>query len=179
MPRSPRSVQHADFYHVLNRGNARQKLFMKGADYRAFTAILAEAPFHAPMRLLAYCLMPNHWHLVLWPDNVLALSAYMHWITSTHVRRWIPLHRPDCGGHVYQGRYKSVPLRGEAHLLTALRYVEANAVRAGLVNNALNWRWSSATATPAALPILTAWPVSKPPDWLALLNNRGTGPVST
>ena len=80
---------------------------------------------------------------------------------------------------MYQGRYKSVPLQEEAHLLTALRYVEANAVRAGLVNNALNWRWSSATATPAALPILTAWPVSKPPDWLALLNNRGTGPVST
>src|SRR6266705_2830343 len=97
-------------YHVLNRGNGRRTVFFKDGDYEAFERILGEALEHVPgMRLLAYTLMPNHWHLVLWPRHDGELSDFGHWLTLTHTQRW-HAHYHDVGsGHLYQGRFKKPP----------------------------------------------------------------------
>ena len=91
------------------------RLFSKDQDYAAFEAILAETWKARPVRICAYCLMPNHWHLVLWPEQDGDLAAFMQRMTTKHVRRW-QLHRRKVGeGHVYQGRYKSFPVEGDEH----------------------------------------------------------------
>jgi len=111
-------------------------LFDKPADYEAFEKVLAEAAGHVRMRLLTYCLMPNHWHLVLYPRATGDLSRYMHRVTTTHVRRWHE-HRHSAGrGHLYQGTYKSFLIQQDRHFLTVCRYVERNALRANLVGRA-------------------------------------------
>src|ERR1700686_687332 len=106
-------------YHALNRGNGREPIFFKHGDYEAFLRVLADAQEHVPgMRLLAYCLMPNHWHLVVWPTHDGELSDYLHWLTLTHTQRW-QAHYQNVGvGHLYQGRFKSFPVEDNEHFLT-------------------------------------------------------------
>ena len=96
-------------YHALNRGNAGRTLFGDGADYAAFERVLSETLQRVDMRILSYCLMPNHWHLVLWPRRDGDLSAFMRWLTLTHTQRWHAARRTAGSGHVYQGRYRSLP----------------------------------------------------------------------
>ena len=162
-------------YHCLNRGNGRSAIFRKPGDYEAFERILAETQEHVPgMRLLCYCLMPNHWHLVLWPRRDGELSDYLHWLTLTHTQRWHAHHRSVGGGHLYQGRFQSFPIQEDDHYLTVCRYVERNALRAGLVKRAEQWRWSSlwrrqqSAATPEVL--LAAGPLARPAGWLKWVN---------
>ena len=69
MPRRARSIQGGLVYHILNRANARMTLFEKDADYAAFERVLEEAHAREPLRILAYCLMPTHWHMVVWPKG--------------------------------------------------------------------------------------------------------------
>jgi len=166
MPRLARSWTRGFAYHVLNRGNERRRLFVESADYCAFLSLLSEAPRSPDVKLLAYCVLPNHWHLVLIPQDLPALSAYIQWITGTHALRWRRDHGVDSPGHVYQGRFKSVPILTDQHLLTALRYVEANPVRAGLTVRARDWQWSSISASPCVeAPALAAWPLPRPTNW--------------
>ena len=96
-----------------------------------------------PIRLLAFCLMPNHWHMVLWPEQDDQLTAFLRWLTHTHTQRWHAHHHTAGTGHLYQGRFKSFPIEQDDHLLTVLRYAERNPLRAGLVSRAERWRWSS------------------------------------
>jgi putative transposase len=92
---------------VLNRGNDRRTIFEADGDYLAFLRVLAETAERVPVRILAWCLMPNHWHLVLWPKKDGELGQFMQRLTTTHVRRW-RLFRQSVGhGHLYQGTYKS------------------------------------------------------------------------
>jgi putative transposase len=108
-------------------------LFRKDDDYAAFEQVLAEAVERTETRLLAYCVMPNHWHLVVWPRLDGELSRFVGWLTLTHTQRW-RAHRGTTGaGHVYQGRFKSFPVEQDEHFFTVARYVERNALRAGLV----------------------------------------------
>lgn len=108
-------------FHVLNRGNARDPIFEKDDDYLAFETILRETMEQIDVRLLAYCLMPNHWHLVLWPRHDGDLRKFMQRLTTTHVRRW-HLYRHSVGtGHLYQGTYKSFPIQSDEHLYSVLR----------------------------------------------------------
>jgi putative transposase len=116
-------------------------VFQKPEDYDAFVAIMAEAALRIPMRVLAYCLLPNHFHLALWPREDGDLSRWMHWLMTTHVRRH--LGRYHVRGHIWQGRFKAFPIQGDEHLLTVLRYIERNPLRAGLVERAQDWPWSS------------------------------------
>ena len=88
MPRNNRIAPGGMVFHVLNRGNARMRIFEKEADYLAFEKVLAQTLGMIPVRLLAYCLMPNHWHLVLWPRQDGELGRFMQRLTITHVRRW-------------------------------------------------------------------------------------------
>lgn len=120
-------------FHVLNRGVARMQVFEKTGDYQAFEHVLKEALEESPMRICAYCLMPNHWHLLLWPEHDGDLAAFMHRLTNRHVRRWQKNRHYVGLGHVYQGRYKSFPVEEDTHFLAVARYVERNALRANLV----------------------------------------------
>ena len=123
-------------FHVINRGNGRMTIFDDESDYAAFERVMAETMERKPMRLLAYCLMPNHWHLVLRPRKDGDLGRFMQRLTVTHVRRWHE-HRHTAGeGHLYQGTYKSFLVAQDEHYLSVCRYVERNALRAGLVPRA-------------------------------------------
>ena len=158
-------------FHVLNRGVRRLRLFDNEQDYSAFCRVFREAQARIPMRCLAYCLMPNHFHLVLWPRTDDELSRFMRWLTTTHSMRWHAWRETTGTGHVYQGRFKAFPVSDDTHFLRLCRYVERNPVRAGLVARAEQWRWSSlAQRAGGESPIiLTDWPVTQPADWLDLV----------
>ena len=120
-------------YHVMNRAAGRLILFESPSDYIAFERLLSLGQRRTPMRILAYCLMSNHWHLLLWPEDDRGLSVFMHWLTTVHARRWL-LARDAVGrGAVYQSRFKSIPVQTGEHLLTVWRYIERNPLRANLV----------------------------------------------
>ena len=141
MPRTARASVGGICYHVINRGNAQAEVFHKTQDYAAFVKLIGQACERLPMRVLAYCLMPNHFHLVLWPQHDGDLSCWMQWFLTSHVRRY---HRHyGTSGHVWQGRFKAFPIQQDDHLLTVMRYVERNALRAGLVERAQDWPWAS------------------------------------
>jgi putative transposase len=141
MPRTARACVAGYSYHVLNRGNARSEVFHKPEDYAAFLRAIHEASVRLPMPLLAYCLMPNHFHLVVRPIGDGDLSRWMQWLMTTHVRRYVK-HYGQCG-HIWQGRFKAFPTQADDHLITVVRYVERNPLRAGLVACAEEWPWSS------------------------------------
>src|SRR5438046_6919652 len=143
MGRAHRAAEGGYVYHVLNRANARLSIFEDAGDYEAFENVLSQAVERTATRLLAYCVMPNHWHLIVWLRKEGELSRFVGWLTLTHTQRW-HAHRHSTGsGHVYQGRFKSFPIQGDEHFLTACRYVERNALRANLVKRAEDWTWSS------------------------------------
>ncbi len=161
-------------YHVLNRGNGRAEVFHKEGDFAAFVDLLAEANDRLPLRILGYVLMPNHFHLVLWPRGDGDLSRWMQWLLTSHVRRY---HRHYHGsGHVWQGRFKAFPIEQDEHLLTVLRYVERNPLRANLVGRAEAWAWSSLAwrAGGKRPQLLADWPVGRPRNWLARVNAAQT-----
>ncbi len=173
MPRRLRQAAGGIVYHVLNRGVGRMTLFNEPADYAAFERVLEETVERTEVRLLCYCVMPNHWHLLLWPREDGQLSEVMRLLTVTHTQRW-HAHRHTAGtGPVYQGRFKSFPVQSDEHFYTVARYVERNALRANLVERAEDWQWSSLWRRRQggdAAKILTRWPVAMPSDWLRRVN---------
>ncbi len=165
MPRISRGLVDCSVYHVINRGNGGQVVFHKGKDYEAFIGIMEEAKTHYFVKVFAYCLMPNHFHMVLMPDKAEHLSKMMQWVMTSHVRRY---HRHyGTSGHIWQGRYKSFLIQKDSHLLTVLRYVESNALRAGLVNSAKDWLWSSYLESTGKRPrlLIDEVPIELPKDW--------------
>ncbi|MEX1017028.1 MAG: transposase [Phycisphaeraceae bacterium] len=134
-------------YHVLNRAVRRRVIFARETDFAGFERVLAEAVQRAggAVQLLAYCVMGDHWHLVvrLRPGADGALRPFMQWLTLTHTQRHHTAHRRVGEGPLYQGRYKAFLVQKGEPLLTICRYVERNAARAGLVSRAEDWRWSS------------------------------------
>ena len=180
MPRSARQTPGGFVYHALNRATAQMKLLRKQADYEAFLRVLDAAQAKHPMRILAYCLMPTHWHFVLWPEADGQLSAFLRWLTLPHsVRSQAHYHRTG-SGHVYQNRFKAFAVEEDDHLLTVLRDVERNALRAGLGRRAEDWQWSSLACRLAGGDIATQrlhpWPVPMPANWLAWANKRRPKP---
>jgi putative transposase len=178
MPRRLRQAGGGIIYHVLNRGVGRRTLFDKPDDYEAFEKVLEEVVERTRVRLLCYCLMPNHWHLLLWPREDGELSEVLRWLTVTHTQRWHAQRNSAGTGPVYQGRFKSFPVQSDEHFLTVARYVERNPVRAHLAARADDWRWSSLwhrlhDASWAA-KVLSRWPVAEPPDWVRRVNRALT-----
>jgi len=173
-------------------------VFRKPDDFAAFERILSLGCELVDMRVLAWCLMPDHFHLVLWPRKKGSISRFMQWVTTCHVRRYHRQHRSS--GHVWQGRFKAFVAQNGAHLLSVLRYVEYNPVRAGLATRAEDWPWGSARYASESgsfsagsiaekvpdpvsalnpgeiaprLPLsayLTAGPVRRPKPWLGFVN---------
>jgi putative transposase len=168
MPRTARASVGGLCYHVINRGNGRAEVFRKPGDYTAFLSLLRLATERIPMRILAYCLMGNHFHLVLWPRHDGDLSAFLQWLLTAHVRRYHGHYHSS--GHVWQGRFKAFPIQQDAHLLTVLRYIERNPLRAGVVARAEDWLWSSVRERGGAATLLTRCPVPGPTDWARWVN---------
>ncbi len=172
MPHASRVAAGGICYHVLNRGNARAEVFHKDGDYDACLKIIAEASLRNPMRVLAYCLMPNHFHLALWPVKDGDLSRWMHWLLTTHVRRYQQHYHSS--GHIWQGRFKAFPVQEDDHLRVVLRYIERNPLRAALVERAEDWRWSSLHgAVPGHAPLihLDAGPAPRGDGWVEAVNS--------
>ncbi len=174
MPRNPRIAIGDTVYHVLNRGNGRRTIFANEKDYQHFETLLVEANELLDMRILAYCLMPNHWHLVLYPKKDKDLSEFMRWLTTTHARQYRVKTKSIGHGHLYQGTYKSFPIEGDMHLTTVLRYVEQNPLRAKLVNRAQDWEYSSLhrrlNGTPKQKKLLAKLPTTLPHHYLKEVN---------
>jgi putative transposase len=156
----------------MNRGARRARLFDTDDDYQAFVVCLARGLEKRPVDLFAYCVMPNHFHLVTRAESGHSLSQFMHILTGTHSRRWLLRRQALGSGCVYQGRYRAFLVQDDGHFLTVCRYVERNPVRAGLVRKAEDWPWSSAaTHGRNCNPVtLAAWPIPKPVEWLSMLN---------
>jgi putative transposase len=174
MPRTARAIVEGGCYHILNRGNKRATVFHSQEDYSQFMALLARAQQRIALPILAMCLMPNHIHLVAQPTSADDLARWMHWTFTTHVR-W---HHAKYGttGRVWQGRFKAFAAQDDHHLLTVMRYVERNALRARLVERAEDWRWGSLhwrTATQTPLELAEP-PVALPQYWRHLVNEPQT-----
>jgi putative transposase len=130
-----RPIDDGLIYHVINRGNNRQKVFRKQADFIAFLTALGELKERKPFELYGYCLLDNHFHLLVRPTEA-TISRIMQSLLISHTQRY---HRH----YVWQGRFKSPVIQNDEHLLMVLRYIEANPLRAKLVARADDYRWSS------------------------------------
>jgi len=174
MARKARIAPGGMIYHVLNRAAGRFKFLKSQKDFAAFEKLLIEAHHRFPIRIYSYCLMGTHWHFVVLPESDGDLSAFFRWLTHTHAMRWRVAHRTVGYGHLYQDRFKSFPVEEDKHLLDVCRYVERNALTAGLVKRAELWRWGSLWArqngSDELRAILAAWPVDRPTDWVELVN---------
>jgi len=142
MPRALRIIGDNMVYHVLNRGNQKRLVFFNEWDYRAFLGLLKDSKKIFPVEIFAYCLMPNHFHLVCMPHIGEEMSKWMHCIENAFVKRHHIYNHTD--GLLWQGRFRNFPIQNDDHFITLLRYVERNPVRANLVPSAVDWRWSSA-----------------------------------
>ncbi|MCH8963776.1 MAG: transposase [Planctomycetes bacterium] len=178
MPRALRQSEGGVVYHVLNRANGRAQIFEKAGEYRDFVQLLEDTRAKTPVRILSYCVMPNHWHLILRPTKDGQLSEFMQQLTVAHTHRWHARHGTSGTGHLYQGRFKSFPIQSDEHFLTVCRYVERNPLRARLVRRAENWRWSSLwlrlNGNADERGWLHPWPVDRPRSWTKRVNNAET-----
>lgn len=176
MPRTARASVGGLCYHVINRGNGRARVFHSKADYADFLGLMRRASSRVPMRVIAYCLMPNHFHFVVWPHGDGDLSRWMHWLLTTHVRRYHQFR--GTSGRVWQGRFKAFPIQQDRHLLIVMRYVERNPVRANLVGSATDWNWSSLARrkSRAARELISEGPLQRPPNWSNMVDTPHTEP---
>jgi putative transposase len=174
MPRIARIAPGGLVYHVLNRSVGKMKMFRREADFAAFERIMVEAAERHPMRILAWCVMPTHWHFVVWPREEGQLSGFFRWLAHTHAMRWRVSHHTVGYGHLYQGRFKSFAVQRDEHVRTVCRYVERNALTAGLVRRAEEWRWGSLWKglgdEEKVRELLSPWPVERPGDWVERVN---------
>lgn len=170
MPRPARHTFASECYHVLNRANRKAVVFHETSDYLAFMHLIAKAQLRLEIPLLAICLMPNHVHLVVRPNGDGDIPRWMQWLFTTHASHYHRKHGTT--GHVWQGRYKHFPVQGDHHLLTLIRYVERNALRANLVKRAEEWRWGSLhwRIREQNVVELSASPTPLPSAWIEFVN---------
>ena len=170
MPRPLRPIDDGLIYHVINRGNNRQPVFFNAGDFQAFLDALWDLKGRKPFELYGYCLLSNHFHLLVRPQGD-SISRIMQSLLVSHTQRYHK-HRRSLG-HVWQGRFRAFPIQEDDHLLTVLRYIERNPVRAALVERAEHWPWSSACST-RGIPALDPGPVARPLQWLEYVNQPQT-----
>ena len=174
MPRTARFIIPDYCYHVLNRGNKKAHVFHEAADYDQFLALIYRAQERLRVPILSACLMPNHFHLVVRPAGAGDLARWAQWVFTTHVRWYHAKYGTT--GRLWQGRFKAFLIQQDHHLLTVMRYVERNALRANLVERAEDWRWGSlAWRSARHAPVsLAASPVRLPSYWRHLVNEPQT-----
>lgn len=148
------------------------RLFDDKQDYAMFAGCAVEALSIVSMDVFAFCIMPNHFHLIVRPTQDPDLSHFMKLMTMRHSKRWHRRRESTGAGAVYQGRFRAFPIETDRHFLTACRYVEANPLRARLVQRAEAWPWSSLyqrVKNCNILPLAT-WPILQPADWTETVN---------
>ena len=168
MGRPLRPVADGLVYHALNRGNNRAQVFGDDGDFRAFLRALAQTQTRYPFALFGYALMTNHFHLLLRPEPGQSISRILQSLTVAHTWRYHRRHHSV--GHVWQGRFKSPVIQDDEHLLTVLRYVEANPRRAGMVQDLAAYPWSSYAYHGMGRP---GPRLSELPDWARLGASEG------
>jgi putative transposase len=171
MPRKSRNLPVGSVVHIVNRGNDKRPLFQTVRDFEEFLGLVAWAKDVCPVRIVAYCVMTNHWHFVFWVEVEWDVSAFLHRLSTTHSMRWRRRTETVGLGHVYQDRFKNSQIFSERHYYNCLRYVEQNPLRAGLVRSAKEWRWSSLSERlGSGRGILDADPVGLPIGWNELVD---------
>ena len=170
MPRNSRNLPAGSVVHIVNRGNDKRMLFERSREFDEFLQLVAWAKATCPVRIVAYCIMNNHWHFVFWVEVEWDVSAFLHRLTTTHAMRWRRDTRTVGHGHVYQDRFKASSIYSERYYYNCLRYVERNPVEAGLVRSATEWRWSSlGERLGNGRGILSPDPVGLPVGWPELV----------
>lgn len=174
MVRKKRICPAGFIFHCLNRASNRQTIFDTKEDFDQFEKVLEQAHRKIPLKILDYTVMPNHWHFVVQPEDDSQVTDFFHWLTGTHTMRYHYKHESNGTGHLYQGRFKSFPVQSDSHLLTVLRYVERNPVRAGLSKRVQDWQWGSAWRREYGnlrqKQLLSEWPLDIPKKWLDFVN---------
>jgi putative transposase len=172
MPTRP-TADHADpTYHVVNRAAFGQVLYEDFGEYLAYIRLMAWALDQSPIQLFAFCLMPNHVHLLLRTPEEPAMSAFMHRLTMTHALRLRGWRGTRGRGAVYQSRFRASLVANDTYFYRAVRYVERNPVRARLVERVEDWMWSSASPVGMLQGVeLAPWPLPRPRDWQAYVND--------
>lgn len=160
-------------YHVVNRGNDRKIVFRQNLDYIAFIELLAEGARRFDVFVYGYCMMPNHFHLLIEPCVEGALSAFMERVTGRYACAFRRQTDTVGHGHVFQRRFWNAAIYDDLTFVSVLRYIEANPVRASLVPEADLWPWSSfPDRVVSARKILCPLPLALPPHWSELVNVR-------
>ncbi len=171
MARSSRNLPAGCVVHIVNRGNDKRLLFERASEFEEFLGLVAWAQAICPVRIVAYCIMSNHWHFVFWVEVEWDVSAFLHRLTTTHAKRWRRRTNTIGLGHVYQDRFKNATISSERYYFNCLRYVEQNALQAGLVRSARDWRWSSlAERLGNGRDVLSPDPLGLPHGWLELVD---------
>lgn len=174
MPRTARTIAADICYHVLNRGNGRSRVFHDDDDFREFLTLSRRAAIDAEVDILAYCLMPNHYHFVMRPARSDGIAKWAHWLGTTFASRYH--RRRGSSGRIWQGRFKVFPIQEDRHLLSVMRYVERNALQARLAPSAEAWPWGSLhmRCGDSAASWLTQPPIGLPAKWREQVNQPAT-----
>ncbi len=174
MGRPPRNSQGGTIYHVIGQGLKPKPVFRSTEDYREFDVTLAQAVDRFDARLLAYCVLPKHWHLVLIPRKDGDLSKLMAWLTTTHSARWHTKPRRAGTGGLYERRFRSFPVQDTTKLHDIIQFVESHPLRSGIVEEPNDWPWSSVSRrgneSATSGPMLSIPPVPLPLDWTEQLS---------
>jgi REP-associated tyrosine transposase len=171
MPRGRRLLEGNVVYHVFNRRTDKQCLFGSSAAYEDFLEIIKRAKRKYPIRFHAYCLMSTHWHLAASAEDPAVLSRCFRWVATTHAVRFRVMSDTRGLGHVYQDRFKSKGVEGAVSYVRLLKYIEGNALYAGLVKRAQDYRWSSIRErTAGGDRLIEPGPWALPDKWLELVN---------
>jgi len=174
MARQPRIDLEGYVYHIINRASGRVPIFKTDKDYFLFEKVLEEAVEKYNMRVLAYCIMPNHFHLALYPRQDGDVQKFTGWLTKTHTQRWHVAHDTVGHGHLYQGRYKSFIVNTDEYYLILMKYIEQNPLRAGLVKRSKDWKWGSLhirlNGAVKKKKILHSWIIDEPNNYIEEVN---------
>ena len=158
---------------MFNRGSRKGVLFDSSEDYDAFVELMEEARRKYAVRIVAYCLMKNHVHLLLWPRTADALPRFMKWLSGTHANRFHRVRGTVGLGAVYQSRYGCRRISDDRRFFNAWRYIERNALQAGFVELADEWPWCSAWQGDHDRPPFEVdqGPLPRLSTWLEILND--------
>ena len=156
-------------YHAWNHARDARVLFHDSQEYEAFEGWMIRARRRRPLGVLAYCLMPDHWHMVLWLRGEGQLGGFLRAVTIAHSKWWRSRHGRPGDAPLYKDRFRSFPLQMDESVLTICRYVESNPVRAGLTDLAEDWlassRWRRVRHNAEDRDLLAPMPVGVPPAW--------------
>jgi putative transposase len=174
MPRPKRSCEAGEVYHLINRGNKKARVFIEATDYQEFVMAMADAAERTGVRHMTFCIMPNHFHIVAQSSAENDISSYMQRLMNAHIRNYQDRHGTKGTGHIYQGRYRPIQVVTDQQFLNVCRYVDANPLRAGLVDRAEHWLWGGLALKKSrdGRRLLSPWPVEKPADWLDRVNRQ-------